>query len=177
MPLGAAATVIEYLTAIHNSSVTTCFYIADMPRPTKSIQRVSYADDISMWSSGVSIPDLEVKISNYLIEMSTFFWDNTLLILAPKSTVMLFTPDLAQAKTHPKITMDGAVLPLNRSMKILGAHLDTSLWFNIHCEQVTDRVKKQNIILKALAGSTWGQQKETLLKAIGRLIVNYAAPV
>ena len=39
---------------------------------------------------------------------------------------------------------------------------------------------KRNNILKALAGSSWGQQKETLLvtyKAIGRSIANYAAPV
>ena len=37
-----------------------------------------------------------------------------------------------------------------------------------------------NNILKALAGTAWGQQKETLLltyKAVGRSIINYAAPV
>ena len=37
-----------------------------------------------------------------------------------------------------------------------------------------------NNILKALAGTSWGQQKETLLmiyKAVGRSIINYAAPV
>ena len=44
------------------------------------------------------------------------------------------------------------------------------------------RVSKRNTILKALAGTSWGQQKETLLmtynyKAVGRLIADYAAPV
>ena len=37
-----------------------------------------------------------------------------------------------------------------------------------------------NNILKALADTSWGQQKETLLmtyKAVGRSIINYAAPV
>ena len=43
-----------------------------------------------------------------------------------------------------------------------------------------ERVSGRNNILKALAGTSWGQQKETLLmtyKAVGRSIINYAAPV
>ena len=37
------------------------FYIADMPIPTDPVKRVCYADDITMWASGVNIPDLEVS--------------------------------------------------------------------------------------------------------------------
>ena len=42
------------------------------------------------------------------------------------------------------------------------------------------RVSGRNNSLKALAGTSWGQQNETLLmtyKAVGRSIINYAAPV
>ena len=59
----------------------------------------------------------------------------------------------------------------------MGVHLDTSLSFNVHCEQVTASVKKQSKIPKVLVGSTWGQQRKILLityKAIARSIVNYA---
>ena len=45
---------------------------------------------------------------------------------------------------------------------------------------VANRVSKRNNVLKALAGTNWGQQKETLLltyKGLGRSIGNYAAPV
>ena len=45
---------------------------------------------------------------------------------------------------------------------------------------MADRVSKINNVLKALAGTNWGQQKETLLltyKALGRWIADYAAPV
>ena len=114
--------------------------------------------------------------------MSTFLKDNSLLISAPKSTVTLFTPDPFQARIHPKIAIADAIpiLPLERTPKILGVLLDTSFAFHHHCENVAKRVSKRNNILKALAGTSWGQQKETLLmtyKAIGRLIANYAAPV
>ena len=45
---------------------------------------------------------------------------------------------------------------------------------------MANRVIKRNNVLKALAGTNWGQQEETLLvtyKALGKSIANYAAPV
>ena len=79
-------------------------------------------------------------------------------------------------KTHPKILIDNSQLPLVQCPKILGVHMDTSLSFNKHISHVAERVSSRNKILKALAGISWGQQKETLLmtyKAVGRSIINY----
>ena len=58
--------------------------------------------------------------------------------------------------------------------------MDPSLSFHKHCNYVSDRIDKRNNILKALAGSSWGQDKETLLltyDALGKSIASYAAPV
>ena len=119
--------------------------------------------------------------------MSRFLRDNSLSISAPKSTVTLFTPDPKQANTHPKqanthpkIKISDAELPLVRNPKLLGVYLDTYFSFNTHCVQVANRVSKRNNVLKALAGTNWGQQKETLLltyKSLGRSIATYVAPV
>ena len=90
--------------------------------------------------------------------------DNFLLISAPESSVTLFTPDTCQAKTNPKILIEDSQLPL----------------VQCHSSHVAERVSSRNNILKALDGTSRGQQKETLLmtyKAIGRSIINYAAPV
>ena len=156
------------------------FYIADMPRPTAPVKRICYPDDITVWASGVEITELEHKVNTYLTEMSRFLQENSLLISAPKSSVTLFTPDPAQANTRPKIKIADSEIPLVRSPKLLGVYLDTFFSFNKHCVQVANRVSKRNNVLKALAGTNWGQQKETLLmtyKALGRSIANYAAPV
>ena len=156
------------------------FYIADMPRPTAPVKRICYADDITVWASGVEITELEHKVNTYLTEMSRFLQENSLLISAPKSSVTLFTPDPAQANTRPKIKIADSEIPLVRSPKLLGVYLDTFFSFNKHCVQVANRVSKRNNVLKALSGTNWGQQKETLLmtyKALGRSIANYAAPV
>ena len=156
------------------------FYIADMPRPTPPAKRVCYADDITVWASGVKVPELEACLTSYLEEVSNYLRSNSLLISAPKSSVTLFTPETRQAMLQPQIEVEGSILPLVKCPKILGVQFDTMFSFNKHCEYVADRISARNNILKALAGTTWGQQKETLLmtyKALGRSIANYATPV
>ena len=58
--------------------------------------------------------------------------------------------------------------------------MDPSLYFHKHCNYVTDMIDKRNNILKALAGSSWGQEKEALMltyNALGKSIASYAASV
>ena len=153
------------------------YYIADMPRPTPPVKRVCYADDITVWATGPKIPQLESMINNYLRDVSIYLKDNSLLISAPKSTVTLFTPDKHQFQMHPDIILEDTQLPLERSPKILGVIMDPSLSFHKHCGYVSDWIDKRNNMLKALAGSSWGQDKETLLMTLGKSIANYAAPV
>ena len=38
------------------------FYIADMPRRTEPVKLVCYADDLTVWATGVKILDLEDSI-------------------------------------------------------------------------------------------------------------------
>ena len=152
------------------------FYIADMPIPTE----VCYADDITVWTTGVKIPDLEDSVNRYLEEIIAYLKVNSLLISALMSTVTLFSPDPHQAKTHPRILIEDSQLPLAQCPKLLGVYIDTSLSFNKHSGYVAERVSSRNNILKPLAGTSWGQQKETLLmtyKAVGRSNINYAALV
>ena len=111
------------------------FYLADMSRPTEPVKRICYADDITVWASGVKIPELEHKINGYLTEMSCFLRDNSLFIYAPKSTVTLFTQDTKQVNTHPKIKISDRELPLVRNTKLLGVYLDTFFSFNTVCVQ------------------------------------------
>ena len=151
-----------------------------MPIPSDPVKRVCYADDLTVWVSGVNITDLEISINNYLEEITGYLKDNSLLISAPKSSVRLLTPDTHQAKIHPNIFIENSHLPLVKCPRILGVDLDPSLSFNKHIQYVTERVSGRNNILKALTGTSWEQQKETLLmtyRAVGRSIINYAAPV
>ena len=58
--------------------------------------------------------------------------------------------------------------------------MDPSLSFHKHCNYVSDRIDKINNMLKALAGSSWGQEKEIFLltyNVLGISIASYASPV
>ena len=139
-----------------------------------TIYVICYAD-ITVWATGPNIPQLESMVNNYLRDVSTYLKDNSLLISAPKSTVTLFTPDRCI-----QILLLKTQLPLEHSPNTLGVIMDPSISFHKHCNYVSDRIDKRNNMLKALAGSSWGQDKETLLmtyNALGKSIANYAAPV
>ena len=151
-----------------------------MPRPTPPAKRVCYANDITVWATGPKIQQLEFMINIYLRDVSIYLKDNSLLISLPKSTITLFTPDKHQFQMHPGITLEDTQLPLERSPKILGVIMDPSISFHKHCNYVSNRFDKRYNMLKALAGSSWGQDKETLLityNALEKSIAHYAAPV
>ena len=88
------------------------FYIVDMPTLTEPVKRVCYADDLTVWATGVNIPDIEDSINSYLEEITAYLKDNSLLISAPQSSVTLFTPHTHQAKTCPRILIEDSRLPL-----------------------------------------------------------------
>ena len=93
-----------------------------------------------------------------------------------KSTVTLFTPDTHEHHLHPQVKLADQVQPLEKKPKVLGVMLDTHLTFTQHCNNIAVKVQQRNTVLKALAGSTWGYDKETLLttyQATGRLILSY----
>ena len=120
-------------------------------------------------------------INSYLRDVGIYLNENSPLISAPKSTVTLLTPDTYQFQTHPYITLEDTQLPLELSPKILGVIMGPSLSFhkNFH-NYVTNRIDRRDNMLKALAGSSWRQDKETLLltyNALGKSIASYAAPV
>ena len=64
-----------------------------MPRRIEPVNRVCYADNLTVLATGVKIPDTEVNLNSYLEEITAYMKDNSLLISAPKTSVTLFTPD------------------------------------------------------------------------------------
>ena len=101
-------------------------------------------------------------------------------ISLPKSSVTLFTSDTRQSNLHPPVTLYGTPLPLNRTPRILGITFDTHLTFKAHIQSIISRATLRLNILKALSGTTWGQQKETLIisyKSIIRSLFTYCAPI
>ena len=97
-----------------------------------------------------------------------------------KSTVTLFSSERRQYGLHPQDPLNGTPLPLDKYPKILGVTFDPLLFFHKHVEAIEEKSKQGLSILKALTGTDWGQQKETLVatyKAIIDSRFSYGAPI
>ena len=63
------------------------FYIVDMPMRTEPVKWDCYADDLTVWTTGFNILDMEDSLNSYLEEITAYLKDNSLLISAPMSSV------------------------------------------------------------------------------------------
>ena len=162
------------------SSALFNYYLADFPTPPPNIKLIKYADDITIYTSGPVVADLINGLNIYLSQVLNYIKKKKLTVSTVKSTVTLFMPDTHEHHLHPQVKLADQVLPLKMKPNGLGVMLDTHLTFTQHCNNFAVRVQQRNNVLIALAGSTWGCNKEILLttyQAIGRSILSYCCPV
>ena len=155
-------------------------YLSKMPEPPPDVRLISYADDCQALSSHNDINTICERINPYLDTLSVWFKERKLEISAEKSTATLFTTWSNEVSKTLNIKMDNKPVPTTKNPKILGLTFDNMLNFGAHCKNIKERVQSRNNVLKCLAGSTWGKEKEILLdtyKATGRSILNYASPI
>ena len=154
------------------------YFVSDYPHSAPLI--TSYADDFTAAASAVSVPDTAAALSTHASDVASWARRKGLTVSIPKSNSTLFTPDPHQSRTDPHIVWEGSNLTLCRTPKILGVTLDPHFTFSPHIQAVCERARSRLNVLKSLAGSTWGQQKETLLityKALIKSVLSYAAPI
>ena len=156
------------------------FYLRNLPTPPDNVQVVQYADDISIYATGKPISGLTNAINYYIPSVIEFLEERELQVSPSKSTVTLFTPDTREAKIHPQVKMDRNIVPHEPNPKLLGVTFDTMYTFSKHVNITANKAKSKVNIMKHLAGSTWGQDLETLTltyKSICRSVMEYAAPI
>ena len=155
-------------------------YMSTMPTPPGNIRLVSYADDCQVLNSGPKIEPTCKEMIPYLDQLANWFQSRRLEISPEKSTATVFTTFSNEVSTILPITIQGKDVPTDKHPKILGVTFDGMLNFGQHAINTKTKVSKRNNVLKCLAGTNWGKSKETLVntyKAIGRSVMNYAAPV
>ncbi|XP_053960429.1 uncharacterized protein LOC128864703 [Anastrepha ludens] len=129
---------------------------------------------------GNGIDGLCSKVNDYLASLSRFFTATNLQLSPTKSTATLFTSWTKEVQLQLKVKVDDTQIPTVNNPKILGVTFDSLLSFSAHTTAIATKVQNRNKVLKSLAGSTWGKDKEMLLstfKAIGRPVLNYVAPL
>ena len=148
--------------------------------PQSDLLSSSYADDFTDSISGPTIPPSAETLSAHAESVFAWAEEKGLSISAPKSTITLFTSDRHQSHTHPQVTLNNSPLPLERNPRILGVTFDPHFTFTPHITSLISRATSRLNILKALAGTNWGQHKETIIityKSLIRSLFTYATPI
>ena len=156
------------------------YYLADSPTPPPNIKLIKFADDITIYTSGPVVADLINGLNIYLSQVLNYINNKKLTVSMAKYTGTLFMPDTHEHYLNPQVKLADQVLLLEKNLKMLGVMLDTHSTFTQHCNNIAVKVQQCNNVLKALAASTWGCDKETMLttyQAIGRSILSYSCPV
>ena len=162
------------------SPVLFNYYLAMLPLPPSGVYVVQYADDISVYTTGTNIEDMAEQINKYISLVLDFLKERELEVSPTKSSVTLFTPDTKEAMIHPNVEMEGIKVDLDKTPKLLGVTFDTMYTFGHHIRETIKKTKSKVNLLKSLAGSAWGQDKETLIityKAVARSTLEYGTPI
>ena len=151
-----------------------------MPVPKEeNMEVVSYADDITILAIGTILKSLENRLNSYLESLNDWLTDRKLILSLPKSSTTVFTTWSREMSVKPDVKINNITLEVENT-KILGVTLDSQLNFGKHASKFCEKVQQRNNILKKLAGTNCGCEKETLnitYKSIGLSILNYAAPI
>ena len=156
------------------------YYLVDFPTPHPNIKLIKYVDDSTIYTSRPVVTDLINGLNIYLSQVLNYINNKKLTMSTAKSTVIPVTPDTNENHLDPQVKLADQVRPLKKRPKVLGVMLDTHLTFTQHCNNIAVKVQQHDNVLKAMAGSTWGCDKETLLttyQAIGSSIISYCCPV
>ena len=151
-------------------------YMAKMPSPPGNIKVETYADDTTALNSGVDIDKICTELNIYLDTLKTWFSSRNLGISPTKSSATLFTTWGNEKNKQLNIKIDNESVPTTTTPKILGCTLDSMWKFGPHIQNLKQRTANRTNILKSLAGSTWGKDKEVLKttwKATGQSLLNY----
>ena len=143
-------------------------------------ETTSFADDFTIYASAVNIADAESQLTEDLDLIKAWAADIELDISAQKSSVTLFSPSTHEYRYHPQVLLGNSFLPLAQNPKILGVTFDPLLTFSPHVKETAKKVSQRLRIMKSLAGTSWGQDKESLLvtyKTLIRTKIDFAAPV
>ena len=88
--------------------------------------------------------------------------------------------DPAEYNSNLGLNINNKALPMALHPKVLGLTLDPKLTYNAHIQNIATHAQKPLQVIKALTGTTWGKQKETLVatyKAVMRPTLEYASSI
>ena len=137
--------------------------VSDIPHPD-GVLVLEYADDIAITVTTNTLQDAITLIKSAIRNIEQWATKCNLKLNPTKTKAMIFTKKRLP-EDLPVLSVIGNVVEWVKSFKYLGLTLDApTLTWKKHVEEICRQGTQRLNILKALAGTTWGAERELLLK-------------
>ena len=136
-------------------------FINDLPEVLKS-EIALFADDLVIWRTSSSNIINQRRLQEDLTNLETYcnFWK--LKVNATKTVYTLFTRSHKESKKDLRLSINGSNLRKEDHPVYLGVTLDRQLNLNVHASNVKQKAMKRLNIIKKLASTSWGSNKDML---------------
>lgn len=143
----------------------------------RTVKLLAFADDVAVVAVGHNADILEGLLNRTLSDVSSWMSRNGLTLSPEKSECVVLTNK--RSYRSPEITVNGYVVPVKRTARYLGVHLDTRLSFVEHVRIVSDGAKAAATALGRLMPNVGGpsQSKRQLLMSVVHSRLLYGAQV
>ena len=136
-------------------------FINDLPDALKS-EKALFADDLVIWRTNEMSIVSQRRLQEDLTYLENYcnFWK--LKVNASKTVYTIFTKSHKEAKKKLRLHIDGNQLTKEDNPVYLGVTLDRQLNLNTHAQNVKKKAMKRLNLIKKLASTTWGSNKQML---------------
>ena len=152
--------------------------IGDIPHPDQTLI-LEYADDLAITVTADNFAEA-IRLINIAIEAIENWTDTWLLTLNPSKTKAMYFTKKNIPEQLTTLRVNGEDIEWVKSFKYLGLTFDApTLTWQKHIEETCRQCHQRVNILKALTGTTWGADREYLLKIYTVYIrskLTYGAP-
>ena len=111
-------------------------------------QCILFADDTIIYHTHQNLRHLEWCIKEDLAIISDWFNANQLTLNLNKTVCMLFAPNIKNVSLPEEIDFNGMPIPVVKSTKFLGVHIDDKLSFREHYNSLVMKLKRNTNMLK-----------------------------
>ena len=136
-------------------------FINDLPDILQS-ENLFYADDLSLWHTSKYPVYSARKLNEDLQRIEKYCEEWKLKVSISKTVYSIFTKSHKLAKSKLDINFQGKQLEKDDNPIYLGVTLDRQLSLKEHTQKVKQKATKRLNLLKRLASTSWGADKNTL---------------
>ena len=151
--------------------------IDDLVQNLQNVLTLLFADDSTIYKVGTNLKHTLATVQKAFDEIKSWCEAWGFKISPTKSCTVLFTHRTSDILATP-LTLGGITIPIATEAKYLGVIFDNRLTWTPHINYIAGKARRRLNILRAVAGTTWGASKRTLLsiyKAVIRPILLYGS--